>query len=337
MVQVRPSGVGWSPLTVREREQLLLRRQRIEASTESVGVANRNFQSMSETAPSPSAVALRLRRGYAFRAEATGDASDIQGPAVEHRPPASGLVSSRGSALRFHLIAIAEAQLRLKAGKSPDNSRPIRPSRDIAGWTDLMGSWVERHTGRVHVKAQDKQVRQIRSALDALERRRLVLLPNRDRGARKHEGFLLLDEEAGRLPDESPLPYLMPSASESGVFGLPMSFMTNGWLHLLEDSEISVLLMVACGAGSIDAQAVAIPSDVRVNNYGIARDRFESHRWLSAFGLIDVAPVDRHSDGKALNYSEDGASLHRLSLRHEGFRLDALEVVLKALDNRLAT
>lgn len=79
----------------------------------------------------------------------------------------------------------------------------------------------------------------------------------------------------------------------------------------------------------------AIPSDVRVNNYGIVRHRFESHRWLSAFGLIDVKAVDRHPDGKALNFDEDGASLHRLALRMEGFERNTAESATQAIDQRL--
>lgn len=68
---------------------------------------------------------------------------------------------------------------------------------------------------------------------------------------------------------------------------------------------------------------------------GITRDRFDSHRWLQAFGLIDVEPIERNPDGTAINYAEDGASLHRLTLLPEAFRRDGLETVTAALSRRL--
>ena len=41
----------------------------------------------------------------------------------------------------------------------------------------------------------------------------------------------------------------------------PISLISNGWVHVLEDSEISLLLMVACGLGRLQLEdgAVAIP------------------------------------------------------------------------------
>lgn len=47
---------------------------------------------------------------------------------------------------------------------------------------------------------------------------------------------------------------------------LAASFLTNGRLHLLEDGEIVMLLMVACGCGRLpDSEpVVAIPGSVRL-------------------------------------------------------------------------
>lgn len=332
MVAVVPWG--GMRLAERERTSLELRRGRLAAGEKSVRVANRKFAEMRQVAPSPLAADFRLRSQYIYRDATTTNASDVRGPVPEERPHSSALVSSRGSALRFHLVALAEAQLRVKAGKVPGNALPLRPSRKGGtGWTDLLASWAVSHKGAQYVRAEDKRIRQIHSALDALERRRLVELPNRANGAGKYEGFVLLDETESRQPDEDPLLYETPG--RVSTVNLPMEFITNGWVHALEDSELSVLLMIACGLGSITTEMVAIPSDVRVNNYGITRERFDSHRWLHAFGLIDVESVSRNSDGTAINFSEDGAALHRLRLRPDGFDRDAVKVATAAITRRL--
>jgi hypothetical protein len=74
-------------------------------------------------------------------------------------------------------------------------------------------------------------------------------------------------------------------------------FVMNGWLHVLEDSEITLLLMVACGRGTLVATSeadispgeVAIPAEVRLRRYGIHRDPFSAARkTLEWFGLLDV-------------------------------------------------
>jgi hypothetical protein len=55
----------------------------------------------------------------------------------------------------------------------------------------------------------------------------------------------------------------VPQAGES-CFDVPISFISNGWVHVLEDSEISLLLMVAWGLGRLQLEdgAVAIPHSV---------------------------------------------------------------------------
>ncbi|MBE7324584.1 hypothetical protein IEQ44_07960 [Nocardioides sp. Y6] len=329
-------GFGVSaPPTVRERVALEGRAARLEMAAPSVRVANDGFKTMQQTL---GVQAFRLRSGYVFGERgASSGVSDLRQPPSAECPPAGSLVRSRGGLLRFHLLALAEAQFRVREGaRASSNDRPLVPvSSGDTGWTDLFASDARTTTDkRLYVRAQDKRLRAIKQALDSLEASRLVVLPNRGRGAGKHEGFLLTDETASRLPDAEPLPYRVPRRDAS--FSLPMSFITNGWVHLLEDTEIAVLLMVACGRGSIASGAVAIPSDVRVLNYGIGRDRFESHRWLERFGLITVEGVDRDIDGKAIDFETKGASLHRLRLRREAFDTDGLTVVSGALKTRLA-
>jgi hypothetical protein len=85
----------------------------------------------------------------------------------------------------------------------------------------------------------------------------------------------------------------------------------NGCFHVLEDAEITLLLMVACGRGTLVATSkadlvpgeVAIPAEVRLRGYGIHRDPFSAAcKTLEWFGLLGVREVARHFDGRG----EDG-------------------------------
>ena len=189
--------------------------------------------------------------------------------------------------------------------------------------------------GAVYVTAQDKRVRQLHSGLDALKAAGLVELPHQQRGAGKYERFRLLDETAARTTGQDALPYRVPTKTEP-TFVLPDSFVTRGWVHVLADTEIALLCMVACGLHSIDADAVAIPAFHRVQHYGIGRDAFEAHHWLTRFGLLEVTMVDRHEDGRSENFAWDGASLHRLRLSDDGFDDDAVRVVSEAIKIQLS-
>ncbi|MFJ2758779.1 hypothetical protein ACIO3S_24485 [Nocardioides sp. NPDC087217] len=68
---------------------------------------------------------------------------------------------------------------------------------------------------------------------------------------------------------------------------------------MLEDSEITVLLMAACGAGAFfDQGGWAFPGEVRLRHYGIHRDPYAAARkTLEWFALLDVEEIMRHSDG----------------------------------------
>jgi hypothetical protein len=133
--------------------------------------------------------------------------------------------------------------------------------------------------------------------------------------------------------------YRLPTRDEP-VFTLPMTFITKGWIHVLEDRELLVILMVACGVGGLDlgGHEVAIPGVVRVHNYGVSRDSFgASCTMLRELGLLEVEADPRHDDGRAVEFGMDDSrlSLTRLTLREEGFERDALDVVLPVLDSLL--
>jgi hypothetical protein len=96
-------------------------------------------------------------------------------------------------------------------------------------------------------------------------------------------------------------------AKREDYFTLPAGFVMNGWLQVLEDSEITLLLMVPCGRGTLVATSeadmapgeVAIPAEVRLRRYGIHRDPFSAARkTVEWFGLLDVREVARHFDGR---------------------------------------
>lgn len=269
---------------------------------------------------------LVLRTGFVYRpTPAPAYASDRRVPKREHRPPATRIASSQGAALRLYLMALAENQIRLRAGASATNPLPI-DGRGSVSWIDLVASTAARSTspGGTYLKAKDKMLRTVTGALKTLEDANLVHLPHATKAKGKFEQFVLLDETGSGADYELP-------RKVDDTFSLPAAFITNGWLHVLEDSEIALLLMVACGRGSepFGPGLVAINGETRLLHYGIARDPFTAaHRSLEQFGLLDVHQVDRWPDGRSMG---NARSLHRLELLPGGFDKDARTTVLKAL------
>lgn len=323
------------PPSQRECGSLQRRVNRLEQAQGSVGASVSRYTEMVDNARKR-VDRILFRTGYSYRSTPASTASDRSVPPREERPPVTRLFTPRGAALRFHILALAEAQIRTRAGATPANRRPLRPNYDNkVGWTDLLASGAQwAGSGRVVMSPQDKRLRQVTSSLDLLEESGLVRLPRNTRAKGKYEEFELLDETTSRWPHQEPLPYTVPKRSES-IFSLPVEFVTHGWVHVLEDSEIAVLLMAACGVGSIDPSRVAIPARVRLQHYGIGPDAFEAHRWLERFGLIDVFEVGRNPDGTVENFAEEGAMLHRLAVKTEGFAADAFTTVCAAIEKRL--
>lgn len=311
-------------LNKRERVALTKRVRRIEAAADSIDHASSELRRLA--APRASST-FRLRQGYTCLASPLAPISGRAAPPVEHRPPATRLMSANGIAMRFHLLALGEAQLLCpRAGTTHRNDREIGRSAAQAptAWSDLLGSHAaDSGPGNTSMLKRDKKIRHIHAGLDRLEHNGLVYLPNRSAVTGRYEQFVLLDEESGMpQPGADPVLYRTPRLSER-FFTLPMTFVTNGWVQVLEDTELAVLLMIACGAGSVDEAGIAIPGDVRNGAYGISRHAFESHRMLHRFGLITVEEVNRHEDGKAELFDAQGASLHRLNLVPQAFEWPA--------------
>ncbi|MGX1703151.1 hypothetical protein [Microbacterium sp. NPDC055357] len=281
---------------------------------------------------------LTLRTGFAFRDGAADPiASDRKAPPRELRPPATRLMTSRGAALRFVLTLLALVQTARRPGvkaRLVEFGFEVGGHRTARGWADLIvtdATNSNRHG--VYLTARDKRTRSVRNALIALAEAGLVDVPGAPSERNRFEKFVLLDERGVDAVGE-PQEYRVPSKAES-TFTIPSGLITNGWLHLLEDSEIAILLMVACARdGWWDQGLLVMDPHIRLQNYGIHRDVFSSARkTLDWFGLLRVEERNRHDDGRA----ENGEQLaHRLGLAHDGFDKPALPTVIDALTRQLA-
>ncbi|AFR31217.1 hypothetical protein [Arthrobacter sp. Rue61a] len=275
---------------------------------------------------------FRLRHEFIYRQEApAGDFSDRKVPPRELRPPCTEISSSRGSTLRIYLTALAIAQKTMRAGGHPQ-WLPIVANTDRPGWTDLVATDAERAGhGLTTLEAKDKRARSVRASFKRLETAELIQFPRSEGKRGDFENYDLLDERGSS--GERQL-YKVPGSKEP-LTTLPSGFIMNSWVHVLEDSELAVLLMVACGKGSLAGPFVSIPAETRLLHYGIGRDPYSrARKTLELFGLLKVEEVRRHRDGK----TEGGENhfLHRFELRTDGFDEDALPTVITVLKEQLA-
>src|SRR5690349_16299464 len=277
---------------------------------------------------------LRVRIAFARRSEPAtpnGDLADRLLPPRNERPPATRLVSPRGIALRLYLTALFVAQSR-PPGTMPANTLPLADT-DAVSWIDLIATTAERHgyTGR-----REKKLRQVHDALRRLSdpEVQLARLPNlQRRPTGKYEGFLLMREGGAPADGQDNERYTVPTA-ESTTMYLPGGLILNGWIHVLEDSELAFLLMLACLRSRFHAQPVFATGEVRLLQFGLGRDAYESHRILSRLGLVRVHPGPRPGRryGKAGRYlRSDPPKLHRFELLNEGFGEPALPTARQAM------
>lgn len=332
------------PLSTKERRAFEARRGRLYGQFGESAANATNALSDHFGAPGLlSGEGLRIRSPFCYLRKPIpeDEASDRRAPKRNLRPPATMISSSKGAALRMYLTALAAAQIKTRPGHRVTLDMPLASFSQEWGWNDIVAApAVASGRGRTGSSIRDKKARTLATALDTLEEAKLVDLPGTPGRRGRHEGFSLLDE-SGWQRGGDPLPYVVPFKNEH-YFTLPVEFVTAGWLHVLEDSEITLLLMTACGRGSLTAVGddrdiaegeVAIPGDIRLRHYGIHRDPFSSARkTLEWFGLLGVREVGRHEDGRA---EDAGLRLHRLSLLHDGFQSPALDVVRETIDHQL--
>jgi hypothetical protein len=324
------------PLSASERKRYEARQVKLEKSEAQVDAACKRFAEV-ETGRH-----LRVRPEFMLRdepAELPGDPSDRRLPPPQDRPPSTRLPSPRGIALRTYLTALFVAQSR-NPGTHPGNLLPLN-NVDTLSWVDLFATPAElsRKGDRNYVTVRDKKVRQLHSALDRLsgDAFQLIHLPNGTKSRGKYEGFQLLHERGtpyggGSNPDR----YMVPT--EERVPWLPAGLFLNGWIHLLEDTEINFLLMLAWLHYRFGARPVFVASDIRLKQFGLGKDAYEAHRMLERFGLVDVEEdPNRHLDGYVVTGYNEGTmpKLHRFELRHEGFDEQAVPKIRSAIERRL--
>lgn len=275
---------------------------------------------------------FRLRNGFIYQDEPpAGEFSDRRVPPRELRPPCTQISSSRGSTLRLYLTALAVAQKTKPAGGHPV-WLPVVGSTGYPGWTDLVATnAVRAGRGESVLEAKEKRAKSVRESFKALEAARLIRFPKSSGKRGSYENYELLDEN-GAAGEQ--LLYKVPGNKEPTT-SLPAGFILNSWVHVLEDSEIALLLMIACRKGSLPMPAVSIPGEVRLLHYGIGRDPYSrARKTLELFGLLSVEEVNRYRDGKTAG--GENHFLHRFQIRPEGFDDDALPKVIAVLKQQLA-
>jgi hypothetical protein len=265
-----------------------------------------------------------------------GDPSDRRLPDRADRPPASRLISPRGAALRFYLTALFEAQTRTSPGQRPGNNRPLEAGGDAISWTDLLAPPAQRAgAGETYMSVAAKQARQVKSALGRLAAEELVELTRVEQPWDKYEKFRLL-HEGGRRAQGPNVAYKVPQDREP-VIPMPATLFSSGWIHVLEDSELTFLLMLAAFHHGSGGQPFKIPGEIRLLGYGNGRNTSQVHMMLERLGLVTVIPdPDRRPDGTVEGYNKgDRALLHTFSFHPGQFSRDALTELKATIDRRL--
>lgn len=282
---------------------------------------------------------LLLRQPFSYLSNPIdGDFSDRKAPPRKLRPPATRISSSLGSALRLELTVLALLQMNRRPGATAhlaDLKISIAGDYKHTGWADLVAaSLTDSNAGGNFYKARDKRARTVRSALRRLEAAGLVDVPASRAARNRFEGFVPLNE-AGAEDRGEREEYTIPKKDPAHVFAMPPGFILNGWLHVLEDSEIAVLLMAACtkGAFYVDGR-LAFSGEVRLCHYGIHRDAYAfARKKLEWFGLLDVEEDNRHIDGRAEN---DIRHVHRIQIRRDSFEEPALATIQESIQRQLS-
>lgn len=273
----------------------------------------------------------RLRLEFIFLTDPpASDFSDRRVPPRKLRPPATKISSSQGATLRLLLAGLAIAQMRCVPGQRAKLDLPVPGNRNEDSWSDLIATKAsESRTTTGYYVPKDKRARSVNKSLATLKDAGLMSVTKH--GSRHLVSLL---DESGRSTVAEPEPYSVPQ--REGTVALPGEFITEGWVHVLEDSEINMLLMIACGWGGFrDDDGTAFPGVLRLQNYGISRDNYtRALKMLDHFGLVSVVERGRRDDGRA--YEEEGQMLHRLALQPDGFKVDALPKVIEALQAQLA-
>lgn len=326
------------PPNARERAVLQTRLNRLAQMRRSVADAGDRLQELlSGRVTSPGDV--RIRHGFVrlFVADSAADTTNRNATRRDQRPPSTRLMSPRGRSLSFLLIALFEAQMRLAPGQAATrNELPLKAENDRMGWTDYIATDAQDATeGRIFVDVPTKKARQLQSSLIRLHKENLISLPPAKGRHRRYEDFVLKREDARPSGDNSV--YRVPE-HDNEFFTVPAPLFTNGWIHVLEDSEL-VLLLIAARMRSEHADAPQpLPSGPRKLNYGLSRDSFEAaHRVLDYLGILDViSDYQRSADGKVDGFGDRGAQPHLLRFHPEALDRPAFPTIADTITEQIA-
>ena len=268
-----------------------------------------------------------------------GDPSDRRLPDQEDRPPATRLITPRGAALRVFLTALFEAQTRIRPGQQPGNKRPLasRASGKIS-WIDLLASdATPSGTGKYHMSASAKKTRQMESAIDRLSQGRTRR--THPHGETRHREVRGIPPDARRRQPTERLQRALPRprrASEP-AFPVPVALFTNGWIHVLEDTELSFILMMANCHHTSGGREFLVTAEDRLLRFGMAHDAYKAHMMLSRLGLVTVAPDPRRrADGTVEDFDSEGSAFpHKFGFTPAGFDRDAFATLTTEIDREL--
>lgn len=279
---------------------------------------------------------IRVREGFIALAQPLpGVMSDKHPPARTSGPPLVKLVSSHGLALRTALLALFVAQCSPSSPRAMGNLS-IEPNGDAVGWRDLIVSVAEAEPGSVRaVSPTDNRVRQIKSAFDRLATSEIGLIsqPRAGTARRKYDDMRLLHERGTRPTGAAP-DYSLPRPAEP-VVTLPSDFFCQGWVNVLDDSEIAAFLMFRHTTQSAAApnDGVLLTGDDRLSRYVQRRSVWDKHQVLSDLGLmVSIADERRREDGTVENFATEGpGAFHRFKMIDEPLGRPALNSALADL------
>jgi hypothetical protein len=326
------------PPNARERAVLKARLDRLTQMEQSVAHAGARLQELlAGRSTSPGDV--RIRHGFVrlFVPDSAVDTTNRNATRRDQRPPSTRLMSPRGRALSFFLIALFEAQMRLAPGQAATrNELPLKAENDRTGWTDYIATDAQDATeGRIFVDVPTKKARQIQSSLVRLHNENLISVPPAKARHRRYQDFVLKREDARPRGDNSV--YRVPE-HDSEFFTVPASLFTSGWIHVLEDSELVLLLIAARMHSKHGGVPRPLPSGPRKLNYGLSRDSFEAgHRVLDYLGILDViSDYQRNEDGKVDGFADRGAQPHLLRFHPETFDKPAFPTIIDTITEQIA-
>ncbi|MCZ4101104.1 hypothetical protein O3W51_33430 [Streptomyces sp. H39-C1] len=246
-----------------------------------------------------------------------------------------------------------------------------RPLTGRGSWSDFVaidGAYDTQSKTYMHETAQDRnglhlRLRQIQAALRTLEElgadkdqlgpgeseRALVQVPRAKNGGRRlYEQFSLM-KETGRGNHQTPDTYTVPANHLSdATFTVPADFFLNGWIQVLNPSEIATwLILQARSQWARDTHAEAgvyLYGKARLEEFGLRRDAWEDGcQRLREFGLIRharSAPLDSTSpDALGLmdwwvRLGRERYEPYRWQVTNQGLARDAVKVCLRELTIR---